>query len=703
VEPLPQVVGANARCFNRHQSWLQFNLRVLEEALDGSLPTMERARFLAITANNLDEFVMVQVAEMQDSGDAVAEDGSDLTAAERLAHVRLRLADLVSRTYACWRDEVAPLLAQHGFRILAPEAWGAVDHETLASLYRTFIEPTLTPQAVDGTRPFPRVANKALNIAVLLTPAAGSDEPRHALVSVPKGQRLLALLGSDGRWALLEDVIAAYLGSLFPGETILATTAFRVTRDSSIELEEDPDADLLAELEEELRNRGRGTPVRLELRAGCDQRLADWLRHSLRINDADCCLVDGPLDLSFLFSIEGRLGRTDLSFPPFEPRRREDLEEDLFATVRAGDVLLHHPFESFDPVVRMVQLAASDRSVLAIKQTLYRVSGDSPVVKALVSAARAGKQVTVLVELKARFDEEANIRWARALEDAGAHVVYGLQGLKVHSKLLLVVRREEDGIRRYVHLGTGNYNDRTARIYTDLSLLTADETVGRDVAKLFNIITGFAHPIEFERLAVSPITMRPSFSAWILREIEHARAGRPARIAAKFNSLVDEGIADELYAASQAGVRIELVVRGMCIVRPGVPGLSENIRVISVVGRFLEHSRIYYFHNDGDPVVAIASADWMTRNLDRRVEQLVRLPAGPVRDQVSALLQLYLADNCKARQLRSDGAYERLQPPAGSPGVDAQALLLARPLSHTTEEFRAAPAFVPLKNPRKRK
>jgi polyphosphate kinase len=503
-----------------------------------------------------------------------------------------------------------------------------------------------------------------------LDPTATSGE-RKALVAVPAGNRLVTLVERTGRFALIEDIVGAFLDSLFPGYRILGRCLFRVTRDGALEIDENQTADLLSEIENELSNREHSNAVRLEVAAHGDQDLRAWLQQAMELDAADLCPIDGPLDLTVLFPLSDRLDRADLRDKPLTPTLYPREWGEPFTRIRQGDLLLHHPFQSYQRVVELVERAAEDPRVLAIKQTLYRVSATSPIMRALMRAARAGKQVTLLIELKARFDEATNIRWARALEEAGAHVVYGLVGLKVHGKLLMIIRRDDDGIRRYCHIGTGNYNDKTARLYTDLSYLTCNEAVGRDVAALFNMLTGYSQPPEWERLAVAPLTMRKRFVEWIRREADHARAAHArkgtgghsgGRIIAKFNSMVDQGICDELYAASQAGVQIDLIVRGMCILRAGVPGLSENIRVRSLVGRLLEHSRIYYFANGGDPVIGIASADWMSRNLDRRVECFVRIDDEGLRRRLMAILDCCLADNVQARELDQDGTYRRLRP-----------------------------------------
>ncbi|MBA3684905.1 MAG: polyphosphate kinase 1 [Planctomycetes bacterium] len=674
--------GVAQRYFNRELSWLAFNRRVLEEAEDGAKPLLERTKFLAIVSSNLDEFVMVRLAELR--GLARGEIPLERYVGEPkrdLVEVRAAMQRLVVDQYRCWNSQLRPALLAAGFQIVVAADWTDADRESLRKLYSDMLEPVLTPLAVDPTRPFPMLPNRGICVAVQLVPAAGGA-PRNALIAVPGGNRVVALTAGSGRFALVEDVVMAFAEGLFPGYRISGRCLFRVTRDGSLDMDDDvtdgsddQSTDLLSEIEQGLTNREQGQPVRLELVAGSEPGITAWLLGRMELDADEIVSIDGPLDLTALFALNERIGRDDLrepampalSYPP------ADEWEDPFARIRAGEFLLHHPFQAFQPVIDLVAAAAADPRVLAIKQTLYRVSGESPLVKSLIAAARAGKQVTVLIELKARFDEATNIRWARRLEDAGAHVIYGLVGYKVHAKLLMIIRRDDDGICRYVHLGTGNYNDKTARLYTDLSYFTANEAVGRDVAALFNMLTGYSRPPEFERLAVAPLNLRSSFNAWIRREAEHAKAGRPARIIAKFNSMVDQEICDELYAASQAGVQIDLIVRGMCILRPGVPGLSENIRVRSLVGRFLEHHRIYWFANKGEakvtsrPVVAIASADWMSRNLDRRVECLVRIEDERLQERLENLLTICLEDNVQARVLAADGTYTRLQPGEDDP------------------------------------
>jgi polyphosphate kinase len=702
-----------SRYFSRELSWLAFNRRVLEEAQDAGKPLLERTKFLAIVSSNLDEFVMVRLAEVHgmthgrgDGGDLLPE---TTDAPQLLGEMRAEIRRLVADQCRCWREDLVPALLREGFALVPPARWDATDRESLRTFFRNQLEPVLTPLGVDPGKPFPVLANRGLTVAVRLAEAVEGGAPakdRRALVAVPGGVRLVALVDKPGRFALVEDVVSEFLDTLFPGYRILGRCLFRVTRDGALDIDETQASDLLSEIEQELSSREHSHAVRIEADSAGDAALRDWLVEAMSLDADDCYAVDGLLDYTVLFALGDKIDRPDLRDRPLPVTIYPQDWEDPFARIRAGDLLLHHPFQGFSRVVELVEKAADDPNVLALKQTLYRVSSGSPIVRALVRAARSGKQVTVLIELKARFDEAANIRWARALEEAGAHVVYGLVGLKVHSKLLLIIRREEDGIRRYCHLGTGNYNDKTARLYTDLSYLTCNEAVGRDVAGLFNMLTGYSQPPEWERLAVAPLSMRRRFVEWIRREAEHAREaaarGESApggRIVAKFNSLVDQGICDELYAASQAGVEIELIVRGMCILRPGVPGLSERIRVRSLVGRLLEHSRIYWFANRGRPVVAIASADWMTRNLDRRVECLVRIEDEALRERLVGILRVCWEDNVQARELQSDGTYRRLKPAAGQPPRSALERLLAEGAAcegpPAADDEASGPRFVP--------
>jgi len=696
-------VFPDARRYQRRElSWLAFNRRVLEEAQDGGVPLVERAKFLAIVSSNLDEFVMVRVAELAGLAKGKGDEGDE--ARGLLGEIRAGMRAMLADQYACWRDEVVPALAEEGLTIVPPQSWTEVDRETLRVFWRDQLEPVVTPLAVDPTRPFPTIPNRSITVAVQL---AGDDgESKNAIVTVPRDNRLVALVSKPGCYAMIEDVLMHHLDALFPGHAIASRCLFRVTRDGAIEIDEEQSADLLTELEQELFDRERGDPVRLEVVDGGDPGLRAWLAQRLDLDEAAITTVGGPLDLTFLFGLGEKLDqlpdgpRPDLRDPPLPVQMNPTVWDDPFAAIASGDILLHHPYESYQRVVELVERAADDARVLAIKQTLYRVSGNSPIIRALARAARAGKQVTVLIELKARFDEAANIRWARALEDAGAHVVYGLVGYKVHAKLLLIVRRDEDGLRRYCHLGTGNYNDKTARLYTDLSYMTSNEAVGRDVAALFNMLTGYSRPPELERLWVSPLTMRTNMVEAIRREAVNAKAGRPARITAKFNALVDEGICDELYAASKAGVEIDLIVRGMCILRAGVKGLSERIRVHSLIGRLLEHSRIFRFENDGKPQFLIASADWMTRNLDRRVESAVLIDDPRLTGRLQAILDICLQDDCGVRDLRPDGTYVRRTAKTGDRSRCAFARLCAE--SSAQAGTVAGPAAAPTFRPRRK-
>lgn len=694
------------RLFNRELSWLAFNRRVLDEARHPGTPLLERARFLAIVSSNLDEFVMVRLAKLRWHGSDLDQDPAGLSPAEQLDSSRRELRAQAEDQYRCWRDEIAPALAAEGVAIVPACAWSSGDRETLAAYWRERLEPVLTPLAVDPARPFPLLAGGGIHIAVLLRPDNEPDDqaaPLRALVTVPIRDRLLALVEGGGRWALVEDLVGLHLGELFPGYRIIGQGVFRLTRDGGIELDEDAATDLLHEMEEGLRQRGHGRAVRLELPLDAPATLRVWLMEALDLTDADLVEVDGPLDLRFLAGLDRQLPRPDLAYRPFEPAPSPaGWQEDPFAVLTVQDVALHHPFDGFQAVVELVELAAEDPRVLAIKQTLYRVSGDSALVRALMRAARNGKQVTVLIELKARFDEETNIRWAKRLEQAGAHVLYGVIGYKVHAKLLMIIRNEAEGIRRYCHIGTGNYNDKTTRMYTDIGVMSANPAIGRDVAAVFNLLTGFSVPPQWERLVVSPLTMRRDVTAWIRREAEHARRGLPARIAIKFNNLVDVDMIELFYAASQAGVEIDLIVRGICMLRAGVPGLSERIRVRSIIGRFLEHSRIYHFLNHGaEPVWLIGSADLMPRNIDRRVETMVQIEDRQLQAHLASLLDLYLADNASARVLQPDGSYLRLQPgDAEALAVQDHLLDLARQAgTQEATERRPTTVFVPARRP----
>ncbi len=672
--------------FSRELSWLQFNDRVLEEALDAGNPLLERLKFVAIYDTNLDEFFMIRVAAIKQQIDASVQRRSDdgRTPPEHLRAISERLRVSLARKTRLLNDDLLPALGREGIKIVSV---GDLDEERQSQLERVFddrVFPVLTPLAVDSGHPFPYISNLSLSLAVELEEVTSEGVRLHfARVKIPPTlPRLVAVEAApaDERWFVpLEEVIARHLDALFPGMAVRESYLFRVTRDADLDLQEDEADDLLRAIESELQRRRFGEPVRLEIERGMPEYMRDLLLEALGLSMVDCYEIEGLQGTSDLMALVGLPDRDRLHEPPFMPAIPKRLigVTDMFAAIREGDILLHHPYESFDPVVQFIAQAADDERVFAIKQTLYRTSGkNSPIVRALLAAAENEKQVAVIIELKARFDEEDNIEWARRLERAGAHVVYGFAGLKAHAKATLVVREDEDGIRRYMHFGTGNYNEKTARLYTDLSLFTCRPELGSDVSQLFNALTGFSKVTDYEDLLVAPVNMRRELTALIERETEHARAGRPSGIRAKLNAVSDAEIVRALYRASQAGVPIDLLVRGMCVLRPGVPGVSESIRVRSIIGRFLEHSRICVFENGGDREIYIGSADWMARNLDRRVETMI-----PVLDPLLAetiygeILAVMLADNVKSRELQSDGTYRRLRPGGALP-VNAQRVFL---------------------------
>ncbi|SEG88813.1 polyphosphate kinase [Actinacidiphila yanglinensis] len=660
-EELPQ-----GRFLDRERSWLAFNERVLELAEDPSTPLLERANFLAIFASNLDEFFMVRVAGLKRrmATGVATRSASGLQPRDVLDLILTRSRELMARHAACFQNDVGPQLADEGIHVIR---WGDLtgqEQARLATLFRKQIFPVLTPLAVDPAHPFPYISGLSLNLAVVVrNPVSGHEH--FARVKVPPILSRL-LEASPQRYVPLEDVIAAHLDELFPGMEVLDHHMFRVTRNEDLEVEEDDAENLLQALEKELMRRRFGPPVRLEVEESIAPRVLDLLVHELKMKHTEVYPLPGPLDLTGLFAIAA-LDREELKFPPYVAGTHRDLAEvesasppDIFAAMRERDVLLHHPYDSFSTSVQsFLDQAAADPDVLAIKQTLYRTSGDSPIVDALIDAAEAGKQVLVLVEIKARFDEQANIKWARKLEEAGCHVVYGLVGLKTHCKLSLVVRQEGDTLRRYSHVGTGNYHPKTARLYEDLGLLTADPKVGADLSHLFNRLSGYSRRETYNRLLVAPRSLRDGLIQRILAEIGHHRAGRPAYVRMKLNSIVDEVVIDALYRASQAGVPVDIWVRGICAVRPGVEGLSENIRVRSVLGRFLEHSRVFIFGNGGEPEVWLGSADMMHRNLDRRIEALVRVVDPGHRATLNGLLETGMSDATSSWHLAADGDWSR--------------------------------------------
>ena len=681
---------------NRELSWLEFNHRVLEEAMDPTTPLLDRLKFAIIASSNLDEFFMVRVAALKhavEEGD-ITPDLAGLRPRQQLIVVSEKAHQMVDTLGATLVNEILPALADKGIRIAGMDNLDAQQRTFLSRYFTAEVLPALTPLAIDISRPFPKLANLSLNLAVLLAPAEGEDQPRIGVVQVPAGvRRLVRPLGGDGNtYVLLEEIIRAELATLFPGQTVLESAAFRIARDAEMELDEEGGQDYLANIEEELRKRRMSRVVRVEVQEGASDTLLAILIERLGIEVPDVYFLKAPLDIRALMplvelpSLE-HLRETPLKpIPVLEPRELED----LFERIRQGEVLLHHPYDAYDPVLRFVASAASDPDVLAIKQTLYRTSGDSPIVQALAQAAEKGKQVTVLVELMARFDEQSNIRWARSLEESGAHVIYGIRGYKTHAKICLVVRRGPGGIERYVHLGTGNYNDKTARIYTDVGLMTSSRTIGEDASAFFNSLTGYSDPPRMKKLTMAPTGLRERFLKLIQREQRRAQDGQAAEIRAKMNSLVDEEIIRALYDASKAGVRIRLNIRGICCLRPGVKGVSETIEVVSIVDRFLEHSRIFHFRNGGDEEVYLASADWMGRNLDRRIELL--FPVGPeMRPKVLAILDAMFQDNVKSRRLMPDGTYKRKKPGKGEEPFRAQ-IHLYRQAAAAAQRARAASA-----------
>jgi polyphosphate kinase len=690
---------------NRELSWLEFDGRVLEEATDPQNPLLERLKFATIAASNLDEFIMVRVAGLKNAvaeGDT-APDVAGLTPGQQLQQISERAHAMVDRLYEVLIGEILPGLAVHGIRIARVTEVEGAPRAALARFFNDEVLPALTPLAIDSSRPFPMLAGLSLNLAILLDPAPGEEAPRLAVVQVPaRLPRLVRPAGAEGTtYVLLEDIVRAELAVLFPGQAIRGTAAFRVARDSELDLDDEGGRDLLAVIEEELKNRRRSEIVRLEIEAEASDELLAILSARLEVGAEDTYRVKGPVDIRPLFALVDLPALEELRDPPLKPLPSlEVAAEDLFAHLEERAVLLHHPYESFDPVVSFVSTAAEDPDVLAIKQTLYRTSGDSPLVKALARAAENGKQVTVLVELLARFDEQSNIRWARRLEEAGAHVIYGIRGYKTHAKICLVVRRGRQGIRRYVHLGTGNYNEKTARVYTDFGLMTADPQIGEDASAFFNALTGYSDPPRLKKLAMAPTQLRARFLKLVERERQRAEAGQAGEIRAKMNSLVDEEMIRALYDAAKAGVKVRLNVRGICCLRPGLKGVSDTIDVVSVVDRFLEHARVFYFRNGGDEEVYLASADWMGRNLDKRIELLFPIESPEHRQRVQFALDAAFQDNVKGRWLQSDGSYKRRRLGKGDEPFRMQ-LILYREAKAAVERARATStvALEPLTSP----
>ena len=657
---------------NRELSWLEFDCRVLEEARDKTTPLFDRLKFLSITASNLDEFFMVRVASLKDMVHAGYKkpDIAGMTASEQLEKISVRTHELVTQQYNTYNRSLLPALRSIGLNLienhedLTPEQGEFVDR-----YFREEVYPVLTPMAVDSSRPFPLVRNKSLNIAALLKKKEGGKELEFAMVQVPAVlPRIISLpvtTDENNREMrnviFLEEIIERNIGKLFLSYDVVCAHPYRVMRNADLSIDEDEASDLLKEIQKQLKKRQWGEVIRLEVEDKMDKRLLKMLEKEFDIDEDDLFRIPGPLDLTFLMKMYGLDGFDEYKIPKYIPAAVPALmnEDDIFTNIRKGDILLHHPYMTFDPVVQFVQQAAKDPDVLAIKQTLYRVSGNSPIIAALAQAAENGKQVSVLVELKARFDEENHIVWAKMLEKAGCHVIYGLLGLKTHSKITLVVRREETGIRRYVHLGTGNYNDSTAKLYTDCGLLTCNAKIGEDATAVFNMLSGYSEPDRWNKLIVAPLWMKDRFLHLIAMEEEHAKKGQKAHIIAKMNSLCDRDIIAALYSASAAGVKIDLIIRGICCLKVGIPGVSENITVRSIVGNFLEHARIFYFYSGGNEEVFMGSADWMPRNLEKRVEIVFPVEDEQIKKEVMHILDIQMKDNVKASILQADGTYTK--------------------------------------------
>ena len=670
---------------NRELSWLEFNQRILGEARDRKNPLFERMKFLSITASNLDEFFMVRIASLKDMVNAgyQKKDIAGMTAQEQLRALNEKMQAFCEKQYTTYNRALLPKLSEEGLEIISFSELSEKEMDFLEEYFHKNIYPVLTPMAIDSSRPFPLIQNKTLNIAALIKSRNKDKKEKKeydiATVQVPSVlPRVILLPQKDGpkrkcRVILLENVIEHYLDVLFLNHEIICSAPYRIMRNADLSIDEDDAEDLLKEIEKSLKMRQWGEVIKFEYEERMDKRLVKYLKKQFKVHSCDMYAFNGPLDLTFLMKCYGIEGFEDLKEAPYIPQKNKKLRADknIFNQIRKGDVLLHHPYESFDPIVAFIKQAAEDENVLAIKQTLYRVSGHSPIIAALAQAAENGKQVTVLVELKARFDEENNINWARKLEKAGCHVIYGLVGLKTHCKIALVVRREADGIRRYVHLGTGNYNDSTAKLYTDTGMFTCRNAVGEDATAVFNMLSGYSEPANWNQLIVAPIWMKKRFLEMIARETQNAKEGKPAKIIAKCNSLCDRKIILALYEASCAGVQIDLIVRGICCLVAGKPGVSENIRVRSIVGTFLEHARIFYFYNDGNEEVYMGSADWMPRNLDRRVEIVFPVEAPDLKEKAKHILDVQLRDTLKAHCLLEDGTYRKVDR-RGKEAVEAQ-------------------------------
>ena len=673
---------------NRELSWLKFEQRVLNEATNKELPILERLKFVSITSSNLDEFFMVRVASLKDMEHAgyTKPDIAGMTPTEQLILINEKTRELVDFQYSTFSRSLMPILKEKGILIYDKyEDLNAEQLKYIDSFFMSQVYPVLTPMAFDASRPFPLIRNKSLNIAALiekkkdaLVAGSNNDDVEFATVQVPSVlPRFVSLPSDEGKhdcFILLEQIIERNMDKLFLNYNVVAASPYRIMRNADFSIDEEGAEDLLLEIEKQIKSRQWGEVIRLEVESTINKKLLAILKKNLGVNEIDIYKIKGPIDLTFLMKLYGIEGHNELRSPSFKPQDNPRLKpgEKIFDEIKKGDILLHHPYETFDPVVDFIAQAAFDPQVLAIKQTLYRVSGNSPIIASLAHAAENGKQVTVLVELKARFDEENNIIWAKKLEKAGCHVIYGLVGLKTHCKIALVVRREEDGIRRYVHLGTGNYNDSTAKLYTDCGMLTCQDSYGEDATAVFNMLSGYSEPAAWNKLVVAPLWLRDTFIALINREIAHAKDGKEAAIIAKMNSLCDKEIIEKLYEASNAGVKIELIVRGICCLKTGIPGVSENIKVTSIVGAYLEHARIFYFYNNGAENIYMGSADWMPRNLDRRVEIIFPVEDEVLKSKVKHILDVQLADTLKAYEMTEEANYVKVKPQRGKKPVGAQ-------------------------------
>lgn len=697
---------------NRELSWIGFNQRVLSEAKDKQIPLFERLKFLSITASNLDEFFMIRVASLKDMVHAgyTKPDIAGMTPKEQLEEISVKTHELVHDQYHTYNRSLLPALSGVGLCVVERhEKLSRKQAEYVDQFFEENVYPVLTPMAMDSARPFPLIRNKSLNIGALIRKKdakKGKEELEFATVQVPSVLPRIVDIPSEEEGVrtviLLEEIIERNIGKLYLGNEVVCAHQFRIMRNADLSIDEDDAADLLKEIQKQLKKRQWGEVIRLEFNEKMDKRLQKILKMEFDIRDEDMFAVNGPIDLTFLMKLYGIDGFDQYKVPKHIPAQVPALMNDrsIFENIRRGDILLHHPYMTFDPVVDFVRQAAKDPNVLAIKQTLYRVSGNSPIIAALAQAAENGKQVCVLVELKARFDEENNIVWAKKLEKAGCHVIYGLLGLKTHSKITLVVRKEESGIRRYVHLGTGNYNDSTAKMYTDCGLLTCDERIGEDATAVFNMLSGYSEPDYWNKLAVAPIWLRDRFLHLITMEEENAKKGNKARIVAKMNSLCDRDIIAALYKASAAGVKIDLIVRGICCLKTGIPGVSENITVRSIVGNFLEHSRIFYFYANGNEEIYMGSADWMPRNLDKRVEIIFPVEDEILKAEVMHILDIQLRDNVKAHILQTDGSYKK-EDRRGKDSLNSQDYFCkeAKERARVPEENIETRVFIPAEPP----